>query len=121
MSETQNISGCFPLRPTTTSQLGHVWIKSLKSSKHSETMQQGIQPAKKSKIKIMNIINTPGPRIIRFLGLEKSLINTSFLTDSYIGFTLKMESVPKNTILGLKMMVRSSLEIFVKKSIPAEI
>ena len=80
MSETQNISGCFPLRPTTTSQLGHVWIKSLKSSKHSETMQQGIQPAKKSKIKIMNIINTPGPRIIRFLGLEKSLINTSFLT-----------------------------------------
>ena len=48
MSETQNISGCFPLRPTTTSQLGHVWIKSLKSSKHSETMQQGMQPEKKN-------------------------------------------------------------------------
>jgi len=44
MSETQNISGCFPLNPTTTSQLGHVWIYSLKSSKHSETMQQGMQP-----------------------------------------------------------------------------
>ena len=31
--------------------------------------------------------------------------NTSYLTDSYIGFTLKMESVTKNTIFGLKMMV----------------
>ena len=29
----------------------------------------------------------------------------SYLTDSYIGFTLKMESVSKNTIFGLKMMV----------------
>ena len=48
MSETQNISGCFPLNPTTTSQLGHVWIYSLKSSKHSETMQQGMQPEKKN-------------------------------------------------------------------------
>ena len=47
MSETQKISECFPLNPTTTSQLGHVWINSLKSSKHSETMQQGMQPAKK--------------------------------------------------------------------------
>ena len=49
MSETQpKISECFPLNPTTTSQLGHVWIYSLKSSKHSETMQQGMQPAKKN-------------------------------------------------------------------------
>ena len=30
--------------------------------------------------------------------------NTSYLTGSYIGFTLKMESVTKNTIFGLKMM-----------------
>ena len=30
------------------------------------------------------------------------LINTSYLTDSYIGFILKMESVTKNTIFGLK-------------------
>ena len=53
MSETQpKISECFPLNPTTTSQLGHVWIYSLKSSKHSETMQQGMQPAKKSNIKM---------------------------------------------------------------------
>ena len=32
------------------------------------------------------------------------------LTDSYIGFTLKMESISKNTIFGLKMMVKSGLE-----------
>ena len=30
------------------------------------------------------------------------VFNTSYLTDSYIGFTLKMESVSKNTISGLK-------------------
>ena len=43
------------------------------------------------------------------------LLNTSYLTDSYIGFTLKMESVTKNTIFGLKMMVKSGLEkIFLK-------
>ena len=42
-------------------------------------------------------------------------LNTSYLTDSYIGFTLKMESVSKNTIFGLKMMVKSGLEkIFLK-------
>ena len=37
------------------------------------------------------------------------------MTDSYIIFTLKMESVSKNTIFGLKMMVKSGLEkIFLK-------
>ena len=42
-------------------------------------------------------------------------INTSYLTESYIVFTLKMESVSKNTIFGLKMMVKSGLEkIFLK-------
>ena len=42
-------------------------------------------------------------------------LNTSYLTDSYIVFTLKMESVSKNTIFGLKMMVKSGLEkIFLK-------
>ena len=39
------------------------------------------------------------------------IINTSYLTDSYIGFTLKMESVSKNTIFGLKMMVKNYFEI----------
>ena len=34
----------------------------------------------------------------------------SYLTDSYIVFTLKMESVPKIKIFGLKMMVKSGLE-----------
>ena len=39
----------------------------------------------------------------------------SYLTDSYIIFTLKMESVTKNTIFGLKMMAKSGLEkIFLK-------
>ena len=47
------------------------------------------------------------------------LLNTSYLTDSYIGFTLKMESVSKNTIFGLKMMVKSGLEKFILKSLHA--
>ena len=41
------------------------------------------------------------------------ILNSSYLTDSYIGFTLKMESVTKNTIFGLKMMVKSGLEKFI--------
>ena len=45
------------------------------------------------------------------------ILNSSYLTDSYIGFTLKMESVTKNTIFGLKMMVKSGLEKFILKSI----
>ena len=36
--------------------------------------------------------------------------NTFYLTDSYISFTLKMESVTKNTIFGLEMMVESGIE-----------
>ena len=44
-----------------------------------------------------------------------SVLNTSYLTESYIVFTLIMESVSKNTIFGLKMMVKSGLEkIFLK-------
>ena len=41
---------------------------------------------------------------------KQSNLNTSYLPDSYISFTLKMESVYKNTIFGLKMMVKSGLE-----------
>ena len=44
-------------------------------------------------------------------------INTSYLTDSCIDFTLKMESVSKNTIFGLKMTVKSGLEKFILKSL----
>ena len=33
--------------------------------------------------------------------LLRFLLNMSYLTDSYIVFTLKMESVSKNTIFGL--------------------
>ena len=35
-----------------------------------------------------------------------SRLNTSYLTDSYIVFILKMESVSKIKIFGLKMMVK---------------
>jgi len=45
--------------------------------------------------------------------------NTSYLTDSYIGSTLKMESVSKNTLFGPKMMVKSGLEKFILKSLHA--
>ena len=45
---------------------------------------------------------------------------TSYLTDSYIVFTLKMESVSKNTIFGQKMMVKSGLEQFILKSLMKE-
>ena len=41
---------------------------------------------------------------------QSFLLNTSYFTDSDIIFTLKMESVSKNTIFGLKMMVKSGLE-----------
>ena len=43
--------------------------------------------------------------------------NTSYLSVSYIIFTLKMESVSKNTIFGLKMMVKSGLEKNILKSL----
>ena len=46
------------------------------------------------------------------LQLLFQFINMSYLTDSYIVFTLKMESVSKNTIFGLKIMVKSGLEKF---------
>ena len=52
-----------------------------------------------------------------YIGVINSMVelNTSYLTDSDIMFTLKMESQPKNTIFGLKMMVKSGLEkIFFK-------
>ena len=53
------------------------------------------------------------------LFISLSAINMFYLTDSYIGFTLKMESVSKNTIFGLKMMVKSGLEKFIWKSLHA--
>ena len=53
-----------------------------------------------------------------YLHISK-FFNTSYLTDSYIVFTLKMESVSKNTIFGLNMMVKSGLEKFILKSLHA--
>ena len=46
------------------------------------------------------------------------LFNTSYLTDSYIVFTLKMESIFKNTIFSLKFMVKSDQK-FILKSLHA--
>ena len=45
--------------------------------------------------------------------------NMSYLTVSYIVFTLKMESVSKNTNFGLKMTVKSGLEKILLKSCQA--
>ena len=47
------------------------------------------------------------------------VINTSYLTNSYIIFTLEMESVPKIKNFGLKMMVKIGLEKFILKSLHA--
>ena len=44
-------------------------------------------------------------------------LNKSYLTDSCIVFTLKMESVHKNIIFGLEMMVKSGLEKIILKSL----
>ena len=49
----------------------------------------------------------------------RDTFNKSYLTDSCMGFTLKMESVTKNTIFGKKMMVKSGLEKFILKSLHA--
>ena len=57
--------------------------------------------------------------ILHYLGQLSCDFNTSYLTDSCIGFTLKMASVFKNTIFGLKMMVKSGLENFILKSLHA--
>ena len=54
---------------------------------------------------------------LEFIFLE--IINRSYMTDSYIVFTLKMESQPKNIIFGLKMMVNSGLEKFILNSLHA--
>ena len=52
---------------------------------------------------------------LKLIQHREKKINTSYLTDSYIVFTLKMESVSKITIFGLKIMVKSGLEkIFLK-------
>jgi ankyrin repeat protein len=57
--------------------------------------------------------------VVQFLSAEGScksyLTRHSYLTELYIVFTLKMESVYKNTIFGLKMTVKTGLEkIFLK-------
>ena len=44
------------------------------------------------------------------LHLRNSTFNTSYMSDSDIVFTLKMESVSTNTIYGLKMIVKTGLE-----------
>ena len=62
----------------------------------------------------INIFNILKKKIIILI---KGVLNTSYLTNSYIVFTLKMESVSKKTFFDLKMMVISGLEFFVFKFI----
>ena len=69
---------------------------------------------KPSKIQTYSVLQNDGLNL-RFV----KDINTSYLTDSYIGFTLKMESVTKSTIFGLKMIMKSGLEKFILKSLHA--
>ena len=69
-----------------------------------------------SKQNFLNGICVTVSRVIEFLLV---CVSVSYLTDSYIVSTLKMESVSKNTIFGLKMMVKSGLEKFILKSLHA--
>ena len=48
------------------------------------------------------------------------MFNTSYFTDSYIIFTLKMESVSKITTFGLQMTVESGLEKILLKFLHAQ-
>ena len=57
-------------------------------------------------------------KVKKFKGASTG-INTSYLTDSYIFFTLKLESGSKITVFGLKMMVKSGLEKIILKSLHA--
>ena len=61
------------------------------------------------------LLNSVKPSSVRRSGVLPCALNASYLTDAYIIFTLKIESVPKKTIFGLKMMVKRGLEkIFLK-------
>ena len=64
------------------------------------------------------IITLSGEKFLARL-LEVQPLNTSYLTDSYIGFTLKMESVTKNTIFWPKNDGEKWLEKFILKSLHA--
>ena len=56
---------------------------------------------------------------LQLRALQQSEFNTYYLTDSYIVFTLKLESGSKITIFGLTMIVKSGLEKFILKSLHA--
>ena len=66
-------------------------------------------------------VNATPNRLWRHCAFRREFLelNTSYLTNSYIGFTLEMESVTQNTNFGLKMMVKSGLEKFILKSLHA--
>ena len=70
----------------------------------------------KAKLKIEKLLRS---KVVNRFEVLVGFINTSYLTDSYINFTLKMESVSKNTIFDLKMMVKSGVEKFILKSLHA--
>ena len=73
---------------------------------------------------VCTAVKSKGKKFQKFVAFSEYMnfnINTSYLIDSYIGFTLKMESVSKNIIFGLKMMVKKSgLKKFILESLHAE-
>ena len=62
-------------------------------------------------------IMTQMGRIMTMIPSAVFQFNMSYLTDSYIVFTLKMESQSLNIIFGLNMMVKSGLEKIVLNSL----
>ena len=70
---------------------------------------------------ILSTWNSFGKLIAFYILIESGgFLNTSYLTDSYIVFTLKMESVPKIKNFGLKMLVKSGQEKIFLKFLHAE-
>ena len=63
----------------------------------------------------LNCTAAVGPKIEQFF---QALTRLTWLIHTSV-FTLKMESVSKNTIFGLKVMVKSGLEKFILKSLHA--
>ena len=88
----------------------YVWNK----NKHSSKELFSVFSAIADNYKVLNKCTITFLQITFTMQILRQ-INTSYLTDSYIIFTLKMESVSKNTIFGLKMMVKSGLEKIILK------
>ena len=81
-----------------------------KSTKKNNEMFEGI-----SALASKRRSNNKKVKVLFYVKLQKVF----YLNDSYFIFTLEMESVPKYTIFGLKIMVKSGLEKFILKFLPS--